>query len=84
MEKNKQMKWLNFAKLAAIIAVITDHTNGYLYSNQDIAKASYFSVSLFIIISGMTSYLSNLKERKPDRIIIRNCKRYVLLILFLL
>ncbi len=76
MEKNKQMKWLNFAKLAAIIAVITDHTNGYLYSNQDIAKASYFSVSLFIIISGMTSYLSNLKREETwIESIIRNCKK---------
>lgn len=59
LEKTKEVKWINCAKFLAIIAVITDHTNRVLYSNYDIAMASYFSVSLFIIISGMMCYLSN-------------------------
>lgn len=76
MEIKKQIKWLNFAKLIAIIAVITDHTNGYLYGNQDIAKGSYFSVSLFILISGITSYISNShREETWKESIIRGCKK---------
>lgn len=59
LEKAKEVKWINCAKFLAIIAVITDHTNRVLYSNYDIAMASYFSVSLFIIISGMMCFLSN-------------------------
>lgn len=59
MQKTEQIKWLNCAKAVAIIAVLIDHTTGILYSSQTIATASYFSVSLFILIAGMTSYLSD-------------------------
>lgn len=37
---------------------MTDHANRVLYSNQSIAYASYFSVSLFVLISGITSWIS--------------------------
>ena len=60
-----QLKWLNCAKTMAILAVMVDHTKGYLYTNQDIAYTSYYSVSLFILISGMTSYLSD-QHRKEN------------------
>lgn len=58
-DNHKTIKWIDCAKCLAILAVMTDHTNGILYTNQDIAYASYFSVSLFIIIAGMMSFLSN-------------------------
>lgn len=57
--KKQPILWLNCAKLVAIFAVMTDHTNGILYTNPGVAWASYFAVSLFIIISGITSYMSN-------------------------
>lgn len=63
-KKNTQISWLNSAKLIAILAVLVDHTNGILYENQDIAYSSFFSVSLFILISGMTSYLSETGSKK--------------------
>ena len=53
-----KISWISAAKFVAILAVLTDHTNRVLYVNQDIAMGSYFSVSLFIILSGMTSYMS--------------------------
>ncbi len=56
--KETQIKWINCAKMVAILAVMIDHTQGILYTNPKIGLASYFSVSLFIIISGMTSYSS--------------------------
>lgn len=59
MEQRKEIKWINCAKMMAILAVMTDHTIGVLHNNNNIALASYFSVSLFIIISGMMSFSSN-------------------------
>ncbi len=64
MEDKHQIVWINGAKLVAIIAVLIDHTQRVLYQNLDIAEATYFSVSLFIIVSGMTSYLSDLRHDK--------------------
>lgn len=61
-EKSKELKWLNCAKLIAIIAVLTDHSHMVLYDSQKIAVVSYFSVPLFITVSGMTSYISNSKR----------------------
>lgn len=60
MEHKQEITWINGAKFVSILAVMVDHTYRILYENYDIAYASYFSVSLFIILSGMTSYLSNL------------------------
>ncbi len=54
-----RIQWINCAKFVAILAVLVDHSYSVLYTNRDIAWASYFSVSLFIMISGMTSYISN-------------------------
>lgn len=51
-------KWINVAKAIGIIAVIIDHTTGVLYKNQYIKTASFFSVSLFILVMGITSYWS--------------------------
>lgn len=54
-------KWVDAAKFIAIIAVMTDHTNGFLYTDQRIALFSYCSVSLFILIMGITTTWSYLK-----------------------
>ena len=51
-------RWINVAKCMAIFAVMTDHVNGVLYTNQRIATASYFSVSLFILLMGITTFWS--------------------------
>ena len=56
---SRQVAWINGAKLVAILAVLVDHTNGVLYINQEFALASYFSVALFVLLSGMTSYMTN-------------------------
>lgn len=62
MEANKayaKTEWINCAKFIAILAVIADHTNGVLYTDTRIALASYFSVTVFIFLSGITSFYSN-------------------------
>ena len=63
-QKEKRSKWIDIAKFMAIIAVLIDHTNGILYSNPQIAYFSYYSVSLFILVMGITSYWSMNKENR--------------------
>lgn len=54
----QEIKWINCAKAVAVFAVLIDYTNGILYTNANIAMASYYLVSLFILISGMLSFTS--------------------------
>lgn len=58
--------WIDCAKCLAIVAVIVDHTNGILYKDTDIAFLSYFSVTLFVLLSGMTSFFSNKKHESEN------------------
>lgn len=51
--------WIDCAKAIAIMAVAVDHCNGMLYTNPIIAQASYFSVSLFVLLSGLTAWISD-------------------------
>ncbi len=57
--KRNEIKWINCAKFVAIFAVITDHSEIILYDNPDVALFTYFSVSVFIFISGMMCFSSN-------------------------
>lgn len=41
----REVKWINCAKLVAILAVMTDHTYSLLYTDLGINMLSYFSVS---------------------------------------
>ncbi len=58
IESNNRAHWVDMAKLLAIVGVMIDHTNGVLYTNQSIAFSSYYSVSLFILVMGVTNYWS--------------------------
>lgn len=60
--------WIDIAKALAIVGVLVDHTNRVLYTDQAIAYLSYYSVSLFIFIMGVTLYMS-LQNSKEKRII---------------
>lgn len=59
--RKSRVKWIDCAKAIAIIAVVVDHCKGTLYSNPYIQESSYFSVSLFVLLSGMTTYIANSK-----------------------
>lgn len=63
---DNRIKWLDCAKAIAILAVLTDHTSGALYTNDNISMLSFFSVSLFILLAGMTSYISNSHHRRDS------------------
>ena len=78
MDGKGQIEWINGAKFVAILAVLVDHTYMVLYNNLDIAYATYFAVSLFVLLSGMTSYFSNMRRMKngeKDKSIICSCKK---------
>lgn len=61
---DNRIKWIDCAKAVAIIAVVLDHCNGLLYTNALIAQSSYFSVSLFVLLSGMSANLSSSNRKK--------------------
>lgn len=67
IKSTKRIVWLDVAKFFAIFAVMIDHTKGFLYCNNNIANGSYFSVSLFILIVGITSYVSFSDSNKAFR-----------------
>lgn len=55
---NQTKHWINAGKFIAIVAVIVNHTHNLIYKNETIEYISFFSVSLFILLSGVTSYYS--------------------------
>ena len=55
---SKKECWINIAKCFAILAVLTDHLSGTLYSSVEIQRVSFFSVSLFILLMGVTTFWS--------------------------
>ena len=71
-----EKKWINVAKFAAIMAVITDHTLNILYTNKNIAMASYFSVSLFLLLSGYTMSISA-EKHADDKVLMQLKKSFI-------
>ncbi|MDE6386419.1 MAG: hypothetical protein K2L82_01280 [Lachnospiraceae bacterium] len=63
---DEKIVWIDCAKAIGILAVLADHSYGVLYENVSITCFSFFSVSLFILIMGVTTYISETKctERK--------------------
>ncbi|MGL5435865.1 MAG: acyltransferase family protein [Lachnospiraceae bacterium] len=68
-----EKKWINVAKFVAILAVITNHTSNILYTNKNIAIASYFSISLFLLLSGYTMSVS--AEKNAGNNVIKRLKK---------
>ena|GEM_PF-512214 len=51
-------QWIDVIKAVAIIAVVIDHSYRLLYDNSYIQQCSFFSVTVFIFLSGITSFYS--------------------------
>lgn len=62
-ERKGRIKWIDCAKTIAILGVLVDHSFSYLYQSTIIAYCSYFSVSLFVILSGMSALYSTRKRK---------------------
>ena len=62
-QKKKRAEWVDAAKLAAILAVLLDHTHEILYQSHQLGFFSLYNVSIFILLMGVTTYWS---YRKAD------------------
>lgn len=60
------LQWIDAAKGVAIIAVIIDHSTGILFSNKIISLCSFFSVTVFVFLGGITSYLSSERHNQES------------------
>lgn len=59
----KPVQWINCAKCVAIFAVMIDHTYSMIYTDLGLQTATHFAVPLFILLSGITYYLTGEKYR---------------------
>lgn len=57
-KSKERVQWIDCAKTIAMIAVVVDHCYGILYSTPAIAQMSYFSTSLFVMLSGISVWIS--------------------------
>jgi hypothetical protein len=64
--KTEHYNWIDFVKAFAMLAVIIDHSFGLIYKNHFIQGYVYYSVTVFIIISGITSAISLSRRDKVD------------------
>ncbi|MNI09924.1 Acyltransferase family protein [compost metagenome] len=58
-------EWIDFLKGLAIVAVVLDHLINVIYFNQTVHLFTIYSVSLFILLSGMTAVISLERNKKP-------------------
>ena len=68
--KQNNVLWIDCAKFLAICAVLVDHAKGILYEGETIQYISFFSVSVFFFLSGMTSWYS-LERRRAEETLMR-------------
>ena len=54
----RRTEWVDVAKCLAILAVLVDHTYNTLYTNVVVRTATSYSIGLFILMMGITSYWS--------------------------
>ncbi|MCM1024943.1 MAG: acyltransferase family protein [Roseburia sp.] len=74
-EKKGRIAWIDALKLLAIFAVFVDHNYWILYSDQTILYLSFFSVTLFVLLSGINSYASyERREKSGEKVLWRNCE----------
>lgn len=65
IEKKAEIRWIDVGKALAILAVLTDHLHGILYASDELQQVSFFSVTLFVLLMGVTSFLSFDKSESP-------------------
>lgn len=71
----RPVNWIDCTKVLAILAVIIDHLKGIIYENITIREISYFSVSVFVFMAGITSFYSWTRKNNVFHTLITNIKR---------
>ena len=62
-----QFIWLDFLKTLAMIAVVLNHVYGFVFNNNILLFHTGFSVTLFILVAGVTSSISISKRNLVDK-----------------
>lgn len=60
-----EIRWINFLKGMAIVAVVIDHLYGIVYENGLVRGLTVYSVTLFIFLVGITSSISIERNKIP-------------------
>lgn len=63
-QEQKRIKWVDCARAVAMIAVVVDHCRYLLYTSSYIAQSSFFSVSLFILLAGISVKMASLRKKR--------------------
>lgn len=74
----KRIKWIDCARAVAIIAVVVDHCRYLLYTSSFVAQASYFSVSLFVLLAGTSVKMASLRKKKTFSVQLKKFMRVYL------
>lgn len=60
---DNRIEWIDCLKFIAVVAVFMDHTWGFLYNSTTFQRTSFFAVSLFVLLGGITAYDSNHRHK---------------------
>ncbi len=69
----KRLAWTDCVKAVAIIAVVINHSYLLMYESARMAIGTFFSVTLFILVSGASTFMSY--EKKGNTGFISNAKK---------
>lgn len=64
MEISKRITWIDCAKAVAMIAVVIDHSGDFIYDSYWVRLATYYAVTLFILLSGVSTWLAVQKGKR--------------------
>lgn len=67
----KRKIWIDCAKVVAIISVILCHVKGTVYTSDIVRALGNFSVSLFVLLSGVTAWYSLSKGQTKNPFVIQ-------------
>ena len=74
MTTQQRYHWIDFIKGIAILAVLVDHSFGVLYTSKTAHDYSFFSVTVFIIVAGITSAISISRRKEiTPRYVLDRC-----------
>lgn len=79
MERIQHYAYLDALRGIAILAVVIDHTYQLMYSSDIVLQLSTFSVTLFVLLSGITAYLSMKKRNGGGCAYVRHRLRGILI-----
>lgn len=69
-----RLLWIDVAKMVAIIGVLFNHVGPVIYLPESVTYYSYYSVSLFIMLLGITTYGSlQRNKRSTGNLLFRKC-----------